>query len=402
MDVQLQGCVAAPYRRRCPADTPLYRVVQNHLETFLSRGRDEWWEARVPPHAERELRRFLECGILAHGFARARCDACGHDFLIAFSCKGRAVCPSCNTRRMAETAAHLADHVLPRVPVRQWVLSVPKRLRYHLQHDREALNSALRIFLDAIAQHLRGRLGASTQARTGAVAFIHRFGSALNEHTHFHVVVIDGVFEPDPEQGVRFIAAEAIDADAVRVVQTQIRRRILRAFVRGGRIDAQTRKEMEAWDHGGGFSLDASVRIEADDRKGLERLLRYCVRPPFAADRLEELDPQRLIYRLPKPGPDGRTQIILSPLELIGRIAALVPPPRQHRHRYYGVLAPNSPLRPAVTALAREAVAPVPASHRAVKTAAEDPPETIRRSPARYLWVMLLARIYEAFPLTCV
>ena len=58
MDVQLQGCVAAPYRRRRPADTPLYRVVQNHLETFLSRGRDEWWEAQVPPHAERELRRF--------------------------------------------------------------------------------------------------------------------------------------------------------------------------------------------------------------------------------------------------------------------------------------------------------------------------------------------------------
>ena len=148
------------------------------------------------------------------------------------------------------------------------------------------------------------------------MAFIHRFGSALNEHTHFHVVVIDGVFEPepDPEQGVRFIAAQAIDADAVRVVQTQVRRRILRAFVRRGRIDAQTRKEMEAWDHGGGFSLDASVRIEADDRKGLDRLLRYCARPPFAAERLEELDAQRLLYRLPKPGSDGRTQIILSPM----------------------------------------------------------------------------------------
>ena len=57
------------------ADSPLYRVVQNHLETFLSRGRDAWWETQVPPHAERELRRFLECSILAHGFARARCDA---------------------------------------------------------------------------------------------------------------------------------------------------------------------------------------------------------------------------------------------------------------------------------------------------------------------------------------
>jgi hypothetical protein len=210
---------------------------------------------------------------------------------------------------MAETAAHLVDHVPPRVPVRQWVLSVPKRLRHHLQHDREALNTALRIFPDAIEHHLRGSPGASTKARTGAVAFIHRFGSALKEHIHFHVCVIDGVFEPDPEQGVRFIATEAIDAAAVRVVQTQVRRRILRAFVRRGRIDTRTRKEMEAWDHGGGFSRDASVHIEADDRKGLERLLRYCARPPFAADRLEELDPQRLIDRLPKPGPDGCTRI---------------------------------------------------------------------------------------------
>lgn len=79
---------------------------------------------------EREFRRYLECGILAYGFARVRCGECGHDTLIAYSCKGRGVCPSCTTRRMVETAAHLADHVIPRLPVRQWVLSVPKRLRY--------------------------------------------------------------------------------------------------------------------------------------------------------------------------------------------------------------------------------------------------------------------------------
>jgi hypothetical protein len=67
--------------------------------------------------------------------------------------------------------------------------------------------------------------------------------------------------------------------------------------------------------------------------KSLIRFLRSASEvklPPFAAERLEELDAQRLIYHLPKPGPDGRTQLILSPLELIERIAALVPPPRQH------------------------------------------------------------------------
>ena len=73
---------------------------------------------------------MCECGIFAHGFARAWCDDCGHDYFVAYSCKGLGVCPSCNTRRMVETAAHLTDHVSPRLPVRQWVLSVPKRLRY--------------------------------------------------------------------------------------------------------------------------------------------------------------------------------------------------------------------------------------------------------------------------------
>ncbi len=93
--------------------------------------------------------------IFALGFARARCEDCGHDFLVAFSCKGRGVCPSCNTRRMAQTASHLTDHVFPCLPVRQWVLSVPKRLRYYMQRDGATLGMVLRIFLRVIAQSLQ-------------------------------------------------------------------------------------------------------------------------------------------------------------------------------------------------------------------------------------------------------
>jgi hypothetical protein len=92
---------------------------------------------------------------------------------------------------------------------------------------------------------------------------------------------------------------------------------------------------------GTGFSLDASVRIEANDRAGLERLLRYCARPPFSLERLQAIDAHRLLYRLPRPRPDGRTELTLSPLELIQRLAALIPPPRGHRHRYHGVWRPT-------------------------------------------------------------
>ena len=76
-------------------------------------------------------------------------------------------------------------------------------------------------------------------------------------------------------------------------------------------------------------------------------------------------------------------------MELIDRIAALVPPPRIHRHRYFGVLAPNSPLRTAVTALALAATIPPPAPNP--QPAAEPAP----RRAARYAWALLLARISE-------
>jgi hypothetical protein len=139
---------------------------------------------------------------------------------------------------MVETAAHLTDHVFPRLPVRQWVLSVPKRLRYFMQRDGAVLNMVLRIFLWVIAQTLQTHSpgAASVDKATlhiGAVAFIHRFGFSLNEHVHFHVCVVDGVFE-EVVGGVIFHPASGIDADAVVHVQATLRRRILRAFVGRG------------------------------------------------------------------------------------------------------------------------------------------------------------------------
>jgi len=115
----------------------------------------EYDDFSVPERIEAEFRRYLTCGILACGFIRARCGACGHDFLLAFSCKTRGLCPSCATRRMAETAAHLVDHVFPRAPVRQWVLSLPKRLRPYLHYDPTLAGAVLRIFLSEIERSLQ-------------------------------------------------------------------------------------------------------------------------------------------------------------------------------------------------------------------------------------------------------
>jgi hypothetical protein len=248
---------------------------------------------------------------------------------------------------MVEIAAHLVDHVIPRVPVRQWVLSLPKRLRGFLHRDPPLAGKVLRIFLEEVERALRRRYpGAGAKARTGEVVFPHRFGASLNAHYHFHACVIDGLYEAGGED-VRFHKIAELRDAAIVQVQARVRRRVLKAFVRWG-LEADARDEMLGWQHGGGFSLDASVRIEADDREGLERLLRYCARPPLAAGHLQWVDArhEQLRYHLPKPLADGTAELVVPALELLERLSAFIPPPRIHRHRYFGVLAPNAPRSP--------------------------------------------------------
>ena len=119
------------YQRRRPERTAAYQVVRQNLETWLARRRAggldpgaDWSVYPVPAYIERDLQKFLQCGILANGFARARCEKCGQDFLAAYSCKGRRVCASCNTRRMVETAAYMVDMCF-----RQWLGVVNLRCR---------------------------------------------------------------------------------------------------------------------------------------------------------------------------------------------------------------------------------------------------------------------------------
>jgi hypothetical protein len=128
---------SASYEPRRPGDSLLYRIVQEHWETFRAdAGRLRDGEG-LPAFVQDEFREFLRCGWLAGGFARFRCGGCGAERLVAFSCKGRGFCPSCGGRRMVERAAHLVDAVLPDVPVRQWVLTLPLRLRYRLAWDHD-------------------------------------------------------------------------------------------------------------------------------------------------------------------------------------------------------------------------------------------------------------------------
>ena len=150
----------------------------------------------LPGHVERSFRRYLDCGVLARGFARVRCAACHYEMLVPFSCKARGLCPSCDGRRMADTAAHLVDRVLPSADPRQWTLSFPRWLRVRLLRDPTLVAELLTAFVRiGFADHRRrARALGVPGGHAGAVTAAQRFGSFLNANLHFHTLIPDGVW----------------------------------------------------------------------------------------------------------------------------------------------------------------------------------------------------------------
>ena len=186
---------AVHYERRRPEETLLYQLVQEHAESFFAQVEAQTG-ASLPAFVKDEFDAFLECGILAHGFLRLRCAECAHEKLVAFSCKRRGFCPSCGARRMVESAAQLVDHLIPRVPVRQWVLSFPIPLRILFAAHPQLLTPLLQVIHRVIASFLIKQAGVKrSEASTGAVTLIQRFGSAANLNIHLHCLVLDGVYQ---------------------------------------------------------------------------------------------------------------------------------------------------------------------------------------------------------------
>ena len=365
-----------------------------------------------------------------------RCEQCHAEKLVAFSCKKRGFCPSCGGRRMAESAALLVDEVLPERPLHQWVLSLPHALRFLLATHPAAVTQVLGVVYRTISAHLlrTARLTRAT-GHTGAVTLIQLFGSALNLNIHFHMLFLDGVYLTDGAHSpvFRYVAAPGanelqglLEQIAARVGQALEKRGLierdienawLSAGVEPGPLDDLTghsitcriatgpragqklftlqtvlpRPLAEEADangavHAGGFSLHAGVYIAPSQREKLERLCRYVSRPPVATERLALTASDHVRYALKSPYRDGTTHIVLEPLDLMARLAALVPPPRMHLTRFHGVFAAHSTLRAAVTP-----------AHRGTGAARQPPAELAKPPTPRHValsWARRLKRVF--------
>jgi len=195
--------------RRQPEQTLLHQVIAEHWSSFRERAEQA---GGLPKFVVDEFEAYLRCGILEHGLAHLACSRCGHSMVVAFSCKRRGFCPSCLGRRMSDIAAHLVDEVLPKVPVRQWVCSLPWRLRYAMGYDRRLCADVLAVFIAALRRSLRHRaklelgLCSVDDAQIGALTFVQRGDSSLRLNMHYHTLALDGVYVRDDAGLLRFHA----------------------------------------------------------------------------------------------------------------------------------------------------------------------------------------------------
>jgi ribosomal protein S27E len=453
------GLSKTAYEHHQPEQTLLYQLVEAHYPALVDQlAQHDCMDAggrathgvvaegkSLPDHVHREFEAYLKCGRLEHGFLRVRCDKCHFERLVAFSCKKRGFCPSCGARRMAETAALLADEVFPDVPLRQWVISFPFPLRYLFAAHPHAMGKVLRIVYRAISTHLIHKAGFSIKdGATGAVTLIQRFGSALNLNIHFHILFLDGVYVYRDDRPPRFQRVKAPDKGELEELVQLISQRVGRCLERQGLLvqdtesawlDLDPAEDTDAMPYllgssvsyriavgpqqgqkafmirtirpldrpdprqervakANGFSLHAGVSCEGHQKNKRERLSRYIARPAVAVPRLSLSATGKVVYTLKTPYRDGTTQVAFEPVDFIARLAALVPKPRVNLTRYHGVLAPNHRWRGLVT-LARRGKGIKSISNAEVRTPAER--HAARACPALsgMTWAQRLKRVFN-------
>jgi len=423
-----------------PEDTLLYQVVEEYWHQFLERANEA---GGLPRFVVREFEEYLRCGILEHGLARLACRHCGHEIVVAWSCKGRAWCPSCCGRRMADVAAHLVESVLPVVPHRQWVCSLPFAVRTAVGFDRRLCADVLEAFIESLMRLLRrkakrtGGLGSVDDAKVGAITFIQRFDSAARLDPHFHCLVPDGAWIVDEAGEPRFFALGDPSPEDLRQVAAWTHARLVRVLERHGRLEAA---EALAADHPalascygasagdlqllgeepgqrtqkafgpvavqvastaqvaevGGVNVYVGPAVDGRDRRRLEQLCRYMARPPLSQDRLSRCEDGRIKISLKKAWKNGTQAILLHPLDFLARLCALIPPPRFCLLRYHGLFAGGSALRRAVVPGRPEArkTVQIPLFEREA-----DPPPAA--PPSRHPWPWLLRRVWLVEILKC-
>ena len=382
------------YRPRQPHISPLWQCLKRHFDAFCA-GYEARFQPRygfLRPIIPEVVGKFLDCGTLEQGFARVRCDHCQHEYLLAFSCKGRWFCPSCHQKKVQLFGALLTETILFPVPHRHCTFGIPKMLRPYFRFNRALLKDYCRIAHESLLEYMQTALN-QPDGLPGIVMCIHTFGEYLDFHPHLHALVADGLFTRD---GLFHVMPE-VD---IQPLEELFRARIITFLVEKGLLPPARAEMLRGWVHSG-FNVYRSRRVAPEERADLERLAQYIIRNPFAVEKMQ-------ITEANKANPDGsiiyhsgmnpkiqRNFEVFTPCEFIAAITQHIPDKSFQLVRYYGWY--SNKMRGQRDKQAAAAAVQPDGKAAAVIDVSEHKP---RRIPSKK-WRELIKKVWETDPLLC-
>ncbi len=260
------------YRPRDPRKTPPYGL----LESLYERVKGAWEERFERSYGfwrglvDEVVASYLACGLWQGGFARVRCRRCPEEFLVAFSCKRRGVCPSCGAKHAAELAAFLQDEVVEQVGHAQWVFTIPKMLRIYFLHHRELLGALSLAAYETVKELMAAAAVEEKGFRPGVVSVVQTFGERARFHPHVHALVSRGGWTASGE----WIPLPYVDEAAA---ERLFRHKVLALLRRRGLLSEERIDLLLSWRRSG-FSVHNRVFVHPRDGREFEALVRYMMR----------------------------------------------------------------------------------------------------------------------------
>jgi hypothetical protein len=365
------------YRPRNPRASSLYQLLNSHYETVKS-----LWEERFERRygfwrglCDGAVARFLDCGLFENGFARVKCTECPNEFLVAFSCKGRGLCPSCGAKRAVIFSELLQSQILADVPHAQWVFSIPRMLRPYFLHHRELLGDMARIAYDTVREMMAAAVD-EPHARPGMVGVIQTFSSSLKWNPHIHSIATRGVWTPDG----RWIPIPYVDTHQAELL---FRHKLLTLLRDRGLISQDRIDLLLSWRHSG-FSVHNRTTVYPNDTEGLHKLTCYLMRAPVNLSRLRFDRGSGLVVYKPQAGHELDDDAMTDPLEFLARVLIHIPESNKHLVHFYGAYANR------LRRIYRDQVFPD-----------DQAKPLLPRRALNKRWAELIYRVYEVDPLTC-
>lgn len=345
----------ASYQPRSPLNSAYHKLVADNYEEL-----EDTWESDYQhmygywrPHVLDVIYKYLDCGDPHLGFARVKCTHCNTEYLLPFSCKCRSFCPSCHQRRVVEFGEFLREEVLEDVPHRQWVFTIPKRLRPYFMHNRKLLAKLSRCAWEVLSDYLMTSVTTDTDdnvkpglvagkacyspMQPGCTIAVQTFGELANFNPHVHVIASSGCFKNNGDflYGIS-PNAEDLTAPFANAVFKMLKKENV--------ISLAVINNMSTWQHSG-FNIHCGSSVNFSDADAVERLARYIVRAPISQERLKYIPDKNSrngIWKVIYEGKTTKRVETFSALDLLARLVTHIPNKYEQTVRYYGYYSNKS------------------------------------------------------------